>query len=174
MKYRPGNPCELVGEGYGKHVLVESLLLHALSQRAKPYFTQLLGLKRMERAPCTNKVRRYRLPRRLMPPRMVRSPVEICFGTSPSQAAKSRPLIKAEPSPIAATIALAISGPTPGVSIRRLQSSSCLVSISSTFGGALNASIEQAPVFDETLDDMQKQWRKFVKALRQNGGQNLA
>jgi hypothetical protein len=33
------------------------------------------------------------------------SPVEICFGTRPSQAAKSRPLENASPLPIAATIA---------------------------------------------------------------------
>jgi GAF domain-containing protein len=43
-----------------------------------------------------------------MRPRIVRSPVEICFGTRPSQAAKSRPFSKASPVPIAATIALAI------------------------------------------------------------------
>jgi hypothetical protein len=73
-----------------------------------------------------SKVRRYRLPRRLMPPRTVRLPVEICLGTSPSQAAKSRPLRNAEPWPIAATIALAITGPTPGVPINRLQFSSSL------------------------------------------------
>src|SRR5262249_45793704 len=37
-----------------------------------------------------------------MLPRIVRSPVEICFGTSPSQAPKSRPFENAEPSPITA------------------------------------------------------------------------
>src|SRR5262249_10913161 len=37
---------------------------------------------------------------------MVRSPVDICLGTSPSQAAKSRPFVNASPAPIAATIAL--------------------------------------------------------------------
>src|SRR5262249_25136926 len=36
------------------------------------------------RAACTNRTRRYRLPRFDILPRMVRSPVEICFGTSPS------------------------------------------------------------------------------------------
>lgn len=34
-----------------------------------------------------------------------RSPVEIWLGTSPSQAAKSRPLVNTPPAPIAATIA---------------------------------------------------------------------
>jgi hypothetical protein len=47
-------------------------------------------------------------------PRMVRSPVEICLGTSPSQAAKSRPLVNASPVPIAATIALEMDWPDPG------------------------------------------------------------
>ncbi len=49
-----------------------------------------------------------------LPPRMVRSPVEICFGTRPSQAAKSRPLENASPLPIAATMALEMIGPMPG------------------------------------------------------------
>jgi hypothetical protein len=43
-----------------------------------------------------------------MRPRIVRSPVDICFGTKPSQAAKSRPLVKAAPLAMAATIALAL------------------------------------------------------------------
>src|SRR5262249_21321392 len=45
---------------------------------------------------------------------MVRSPVEICRGTSPSQAAKSRPLENTSPLPIAATMALEMIGPMPG------------------------------------------------------------
>src|SRR6202011_2726387 len=55
-------------------------------------------------------------------PRMVRSPVDICFGTSPSQAPKSRPLENAAPLPIAATVALEMIGPMPGTVIsRKLQ-----------------------------------------------------
>src|SRR6516162_8961903 len=50
---------------------------------------------------------------------MVRSPVEICLGTSPSQAAKSRPFANASPLPIAATIALEMIGPVPGTLIKR-------------------------------------------------------
>jgi len=49
-----------------------------------------------------------------MRPRMVRPPVDICRGTSPSQAEKSRPLPKAAPSPTAETMALAMIGPIPG------------------------------------------------------------
>ena len=47
------------------------------------------------------------MPRFDILPRMVRSPVEICLGTNPSHAAKSRPLEKLSPVPIAATMALA-------------------------------------------------------------------
>jgi hypothetical protein len=54
----------------------------------------------------------------------VRSPVEICFGTIPSQAPKSRPFEKAPPLPIAATIALEMIGPMPGTVINRLQAAS--------------------------------------------------
>src|ERR1700751_1982251 len=49
-----------------------------------------------------------------MRPRMVRSPVDICLGTSPIQAEKSRPLANAAPLPIAAIIALEMIGPMPG------------------------------------------------------------
>src|SRR5438093_6069750 len=62
-----------------------------------------------------------------MRPRMVRSPVDICFGTRPSQAAKSRPLQKAEPLPIAATMALEMIGPIPGTVINCWQPSSVSV-----------------------------------------------
>src|SRR5215813_6854513 len=48
-----------------------------------------------------------------MLPRIVRSPVDSCFGTSPSQAPKSRPFENASPAPIEATIALEITGPMP-------------------------------------------------------------
>jgi len=57
-------------------------------------------------------------------PSMVRSPVEICLGTSPSQAAKSRPFVNASPPPIAATITLEMMGPIPGTLIKRSQPAS--------------------------------------------------
>jgi hypothetical protein len=44
-------------------------------------------------------------------PRMIRWPVEICFGISPSQAPKSRSLENKSPVPVAVTIALEMIGP---------------------------------------------------------------
>jgi hypothetical protein len=41
----------------------------------------------------------------------------LCFGTSPSQAPKSRPCLKPAPLPIAANTALEMIGPTPGTVI---------------------------------------------------------
>src|SRR5580692_2318477 len=55
---------------------------------------------------------------------MVRSPVDICFGTSPSQAPKSRPLENAAPLPIASTVALEMIGPMPGTVISRSHAGS--------------------------------------------------
>ena len=55
--------------------------------------------------------------RALMRRRIARSPVDICFGTQPSHAAKSRPLAKAVPLPMAATRALAMNGPMTGTGI---------------------------------------------------------
>jgi hypothetical protein len=75
-------------------------------------------------------VRRYLLPRVEILPKIVRSPVDSCFGMSPSQALKSRPWVKPAPLPIAATTALEIIGPTPGTVITRWQPSSCCASAS--------------------------------------------
>src|ERR1700733_14904148 len=50
-----------------------------------------------------------------MPYSLALSPVECWRGTSPSQAAKSRPLRKAAPLPMAATVAVETRGPTPGI-----------------------------------------------------------
>src|ERR1700745_1409997 len=73
-----------------------------------------------DRAPCTRRLRRYLFPglRTAISPPF--PPVECCRGTSPSQEENSRPLWKAAPLPIAATIAVATSGPIPGVLLRLL------------------------------------------------------
>ena len=47
-----------------------------------------------------------------------RPPVPLCRGTRPSQAANSRPDLKAAGPPIAATTAVAVSTPTPGISAK--------------------------------------------------------
>src|SRR6516165_7055729 len=79
-------------------------------------------------AACTNSVRKYLLPRLEILPRIVRSPVDSCFGTRPSQAPKSRRCVKPAPLPIAATTELEMIGPTPGTVITRWQASSCSAS----------------------------------------------
>src|SRR4051812_40675046 len=61
------------------------------------------------------------LPRLLMPNSFCLPPVEYCRGTTPTQAAKSRPRRKAAPLPIAATVAVETSGPKPGIWRRRWQ-----------------------------------------------------
>jgi hypothetical protein len=60
------------------------------------------------------------LPRLEILPSKVRSPVDCCLGTRPSQAAKSRPCLKALPEPMAATTALEMIGPIPGTVIKAL------------------------------------------------------
>ena len=52
-------------------------------------------------------------PRLLIPSSFGLPPVVICFGTSPSQAAKSRPRSKVSALPIAATSAVAVRRPDP-------------------------------------------------------------
>ena len=50
-------------------------------------------------------------------------PVEYSRGTIPTHAAKSRPLRNALPLPIAATRAVAVTGPIPGMAVSRQQAS---------------------------------------------------
>src|SRR5215472_11575244 len=80
-----------------------------------------------------------------MLPRIVRSPVEICFGTSPSQAPKSRPLQNTSPVPIAATIALEMMGPMPGTVISRSQCGSWRASVSKALPNAKRIGILADP-----------------------------
>ena len=70
---------------------------------------------------------------------MVRSPVDICLGTRPSQAEKSRPLSNATPLPIAATIALEMIGPIPGTVITLRQLSSLFANALDLIGHGFNS-----------------------------------
>lgn len=51
-------------------------------------------------------------------------PVERCSGVSPNQAAKSRPFLKVAAEGANATSAVAVTGPTPGIVVKRRASSS--------------------------------------------------
>jgi hypothetical protein len=84
---------------------------------------------------------------------MVRSPVDICLGTRPSQAEKSRPLANATPLPIAATIALEMIGPIPGtvITLRQLSSLFANASISSVTVSIRSSSRRQSPASSATM-----------------------
>jgi hypothetical protein len=69
-----------------------------------------------------------------MPSSFCLPPVECSPGTSPVQAANSRPLRNAAPLPMAATTAVAVTGPMPGIFTSRWQASfSCTVCPISTW-----------------------------------------
>src|SRR5215217_296163 len=69
-------------------------------------------------------IRRYLLPRLLMPSSFGLPPVVCCFGTSPSHAPRSRPRLKEPASPIAATSAVALRTPMPGIVVSRRAAAS--------------------------------------------------
>jgi hypothetical protein len=106
-----------------------------------------------------------------MLPRIVRSAVEICFGTSPSQAPTSQPLENTSPVTIAATIALEMIGPMPGTVISRRQPWSCRASSFNLAGKALDALVQPAPVSGQVLDHPQHARREHIAALRQDSWQ---
>ena len=70
---------------------------------------------RAARAPWMSTLRRCTSPRLPIPRSLGLPPVVICLGTSPSQAARSRPRPKVSALPIAAASAVAFSGPMPGI-----------------------------------------------------------
>jgi hypothetical protein len=72
----------------------------------------------------------YLFPRFEILPRMGRPPVEICLGTMPSQAPKSRPFANMSSLPMVATVALEMVGPIPGTVISRSQPLSLRASVS--------------------------------------------
>src|SRR6202166_4966591 len=75
------------------------------------------------RAPCTNSLRKYLFPRLLMPSSFFLPPLEFSPGTIPIQSDSARPFPKALPLPIAPIKAVAVTGPTPGISVSRWQAS---------------------------------------------------
>ena len=137
-------------------------------------FSQFCGRIRMTLAAWMNRVRRYRLPRFEMLPRIERPPVLYCRGTRPSQAPKSRPRSKASPVPIAATTAVEISGPTPGTLIRRMQLASFWLISSISPDDRLDALVEPEPVLIETDDQVAHPRRDLVFAVLQNREERVA
>src|SRR5262245_44569083 len=115
---RPGDAGELVGECDRQHVTVQPprCLLDPRPQTPHrcirpPRQHDVCGLH--EQCPQILVARLEILPR------IVRSPVDSCFGTRPSQAPKSRPCVKPAPLPTVASTALEMIGPTPGTVITR-------------------------------------------------------
>jgi len=71
------------------------------------------------RAPWISSLRTELSPRLLIPNKRVCPPVECCVGTKPHQAANWRPFLHTPPLPTAATRAVAVIGPIPGMVIKR-------------------------------------------------------
>ena len=112
----PDNPGQFVGQGHH-----HSVGMRPCQQATQPCAVALLARKGMAaRAPWISSLRRYLLPRLLIPSRRGFPPVVAWRGTSPNQAARSRPRAKVLPLPIAVTSAVAFS--TPGQSAPRPRS----------------------------------------------------
>src|SRR3712207_1867638 len=117
-QHRPGDAGELVGQRNHQHVAMQpppAVPIQSHRESLAPCGRRTSTMW----AACTNRVLRYLLPRFEILPRIVRSPVDSCLGTSPSQAPKSRPCLNPAPVPIAATTADEMIGLTPGTLMRR-------------------------------------------------------
>jgi len=109
-------------------VLASAMAASLAGLRSRSLPSQVVGFARhtMEVAP-RNSIRRIDWsPALVIAPRRSFPPLEFCRGTMPSHAAKFRPRLNLEGSPILATINVAASGPTDGM-VARLRLSSQLL-----------------------------------------------
>ena len=120
-----GLPCRSVAQAIRASLLARATtatLRCARARRSRSHAPRgvcaLASQGRAARAPWISNVRRYVFPRFVMPRSFGLPPVVCCRGTSPSQAARSRPRRKAAPLPTAATSAVALRTPIPGIVIR--------------------------------------------------------
>src|SRR5215510_4449349 len=79
----------------------------------------VLAQRSVARAPCISSLRRELSPRLLIPNKRGCPPVAYCLGTHPHHAAHGRPVVKTPTSPTAASRAVAVTGPMPGIVNRR-------------------------------------------------------
>jgi hypothetical protein len=121
-QHRPGDPGQLVGEGDDRDVAMGSAH-EALRPSAKRRVALSHIGQRRARAPWISCLRRYLLPRLLIPSSFGFPPVVNCRGTRPSHAARSRPRSKLSARPTAATRADATIAPMPGIVVSRRASS---------------------------------------------------
>src|SRR5512143_3129982 len=103
---RPDDARQLGGERYDDGIGMGSCEQAAqpLPQASAASAQEWQGRAR----PWISILRKYLLPRLVMPSRRGLPPVVTCRGTSPSQAARSQPRAKVWPSPTAATRAVAL------------------------------------------------------------------
>ena len=104
-----------------------------------------------------------------MGPRIVRPPVDICRGTSPSQAPKSLPLENASPLPIAATVAVEMIGPNAWYGHEALGSVILFGQRFDLIRHGLDAPIEMAPVRAESFDHVDHAGRQLLRHGEDNG-----
>ena len=150
----PGDTRELVGERDSQQIAMCQALAGLLDpgpqgthgRGGAPLEDDVGGLHKQDSSVL--------VPRLEILPSLVRSPVNSCFGTRPSQAAKSRPCLKPLPVPIAATTALEMIGPIPRQIMIRWPAASCSERLSISVDRAWTL-IEAAPVLIELGDEAQ-------------------
>src|SRR5580700_11562729 len=118
MEVRKASPVVMIAQTIRASLLANATAttlagLRALSAASQSHNAPLRfgAARKTEMAPNTRSRRIYRLPCLVIDPNFSLPPVEFCLGVAPSQAAKSRPDLKAC---ALARIAEAASAPTPG------------------------------------------------------------
>src|SRR5260364_374543 len=112
IQHGSGDACPLVGESDAHHVQrppLEKLL--------NPPTGSLCAGQHTART-MNQQCAQIGIPRLLIPSSLTFPPEPVCFGTRPTQAANARPDLHALALPIVATAAVAVSMPTPCISVR--------------------------------------------------------
>ena len=146
-QHGPGDPRQLVSKGSSQHVVMQAVC-RGCQPRAKTVLHPVCRPEQNNAGTLHEERPQIAIATFSDAAKMVRSPVDICFGIRPSHAAKSRPFAKAVPLPIAATIALAMIGPTPGTVInwRQLSLPCARTSISAVMCSIRSSRRRQSPL----------------------------
>src|ERR1700730_6529069 len=121
VENRPGDAGKLVGERDRQHIVVQTFF-GSLDPGLEPIAVPMLWPDPDQYDPGCLHEQRAQIA--IAAPGYLAEDGTVCFGTSPSQAPKSRPLENAAPLPIAATVALEMIGPMPGTVISRSHAGS--------------------------------------------------
>ena len=128
-QHGPGDACQFIGDCH--HALVVGSTLRQPPLPLPKSCSVVLHAEQYCASTVDQHATQINVAALAMPYSFCLPPVEYCRGTTPTQAAKSRPRRKAASLPIAATVAVETSGPKPGMGADIVMESITLIDLGS-------------------------------------------